>query len=500
MERVSFNPSFSRTHDEGPTLVGIDLGTSSVRTTAYERNGSVIASGDAHFDYQTTDAWRCALVDAAPSLPSGGLCSVNSTSGTVVLVDEYGNGVFPPLMYDQAAPDYAADVTPLPEAEELARRCVSLSATSPLPKILRLRDEYPRKFADVEWILSPATWVLYLLRYGTERRWTGLETDWTNALKLGADITRASPEWFAPLFEAVDLPLDLLPTIRAPGTEIGPANSSFARSLGLGDATLYQGMTDGNASALAAGCLTPGDYSVTCWDTSVVKYVSDSIEPHDALYYHRHPIDGYLPGAAFETGVIFQRLCSKLLDCSQQRGLELARSVEPGEEHLMFPQGNRSPFFDQSIGNTFLNVCPDQETPPSAVRGRFLRGITTGIALAEYTYLPLMEQLFDVGVEDVYLVNGYTTDGNDPFNWWNELRASIWDRELIHMDARTTVGCLIPAALTADVYDDADEASDHLLRSVGRINPDPAVSEQYAERRERFADRWDEIRSFYEDL
>ncbi|MFC7157187.1 FGGY family carbohydrate kinase [Halomarina halobia] len=482
-------------------LVGIDLALSSVRVTAYDWNGDVALSGTADIAEQSPAGWERAVREAAVFLPRARIVvSTIGTSGTVVTVDEYGNPIFEPRWYYETEPEQADELLDLDTVQELSSKGLSLSAASPLAKVLALRERNPDRFDDVEWILSPATWLLYRLRYPTGRRWTDLETDWTNALKFGADITRSAPDWFEPLFDAVDVPLDLLPAIRRPGTTVGHAESEFAADVGLRDAELYHGLTDGNASVLASGCLYPGDCSIVCGSTSVVKYVSETIEPHDALYYHRHPIEGYLPGAAFDTGVVLRWLCEQVLDIRQERGLELARAVDSDDEPRVYLQGNRSPFFDPGMGTTLLDLWPDDERSIGETRGRLVRGLVSSIALSEYTYFPILEEHFGEAVDRIHLVSGGEPAGDDPFSWWNTLRASIWDREVLKMEPRTTVGPLIPAALTASVYEDVDEASEQLLRVNGKVRADDDLREEYEPVKRRFASEWRLIADLYEDL
>jgi xylulokinase len=479
-------------------LVGIDLGTSGVRITAYDTDGEVLLSSEAAIDVQTVDRWERALRGTALFLPGGRvLCTADGTSGTAVLVDEYGEPVFDPQMYYDSAPKQGRAVAALDATADIERKGVPVSATSPIAKLLRLREDSPEEFAAVEWILSPTTWLLYRLSIPEGEPWREVETDWTNALKFGADVTAAAPEWYEPLFESVDLSLDLFPSIVAPGTPVGTAESTLAADIGLGGAELYQGMTDGNASAMSAGCLEPGDYSIACESTSVVKYVAESITPHEALYYHRHPIAGYTASAAFETGVVFRWFCDRLFAMDERRGLEAARRVPPGAEYDVYLQGNRSPFFESGMANSVFGLWPDGDVDREGVRGRLLRGVVTEITLAEYGYLPLVAEVFDAGIERVSLLSHGTPGGDDPFSWWNELRASIWDRSVTQMEPRTTVGSLLPATLAASVYDDAETAAERLLRASGTVSPDASVAETYAPHRHEHAERWADVRALY---
>jgi len=476
-----------------PWLIGIHLGTSEVRVGVYDREGTLRESGESDIGDQTTVAWERALRDATPPLPGEGICSVASTSGTVLVVDETGEPVFPPKMFYESAPQQAERLREMDVATGLEGQDITLSATSPIPMLLKLREQHPDRFDDAEWVLSPTTWLLYRLRYGRSTPWRTVETDWTNALKFGADITPALPEWFDPLFEAVGIPQHLLPTIRPPGSYIGVASGELAERTGFAGTKLYQGLTDGSASALANGCLEPGDVSITSGATSVVKYVSESIRSHEAVYYHRHPIEGYLPGASFDTGVVLDWFCENLFDCSLERGLELARETPAGEEYEVFLAGNRSPFYDPETGNAVLGMRHDGDLSPEEVVGRFARGITTGVVLAEHTYLRILEGLFETPIDAVRMMSEVSAADEDPFDWWYELRSSVWERPVVKMKPRTTAGQLIPPALITSVYDDAAEASEHLLGSERTIDPDPEIGDLYDDRRQSYFEQWTSV-------
>lgn len=478
-------------------LVGIYLSPSTIHVASYNLDGELLARNEAAVDEQTTVAWERALGVVTPQLSGQGICSVASTSGTAVLVDEYGVPVFEPQMYHESAPEQAEFLQEAVGPADEPGLNIALSPTAPLAKILRLKREHPDRFSEVEWILSPTTWLLYRLRYGSSTRWLDVETDWTNALKFGADMTASVPKWHEFLYETVDISLALLPTIRPPGSFIGTANNELAQRAGLDGLRLFQGVTDGNAFVLASGCFEPGDTSVTFGGTSVVKHVSESIRPNKALYYHRHPIDGYLPGAAFDSGSALRWVCDRVLNTTTKRGLELAKSIPAGDEYEMFPQGNRGPFFDEDVASSLLGLKYDRSLSTETVHGRLARGLTTGIVLAEGTYLSLIEEHFDASIDRVRVMNDDAPAAGEGYDWWNRHRASIWDRQIVEMEPRTIAGLLIPAALISSAYESPQEAEERLLRHRTIVNPDRELSEQYEEDRNAHFERWTAIADLY---
>lgn len=471
-------------------LVGVHLGTSSARVAVYDLDGELLDSGEATINEQTSVAWERALRKAAPTLPDSGICSVTSTSGTALLVDKYGEPVFPPQMYYESAPEQAERFRQFETDDHPVNWDVVLSSTSPLAKVLRLRENSPERFEDVDWILSPTTWLLYRLRYGNSTRWDDIETDWTDAMKFGADITTPVPEWFDSLFDSIGLSRSLFPSIRPPGTYVGVAESELASRTGFDGIKLFQGITDGSAFVLANGCLEPGDFSLTFGATSVIKFVSEEITPHDALYYHRHPIDGYLPGASFESGNALRWFFDRVIDCTEERGLELANTVPPGEEYEMFPPGNRGPFFDPDVGSSILNLEYDTALSTDDVHGRLARGLTTAIVLAESTYISLIEDHFQTPIDRVQIMNDGAPTHEEDYKWWNKLRSSVWNRPVVEMEPRTTVGPIIPATLITGMYSGVDEAVESLLRQRSSVTPDHDLAAEYEHRRESYLDQW----------
>lgn len=481
---------------ESPLLIGIHLGTSEVKVDVYDAEGALLDSGESAVSEQSTTAWERSLREATPELPETGLCSVASTSGTALLVDEYGEPVFPPQMYYDSAPEGAAKLRALVGDTDEPGWEIAMSPTAPLPKIIELREASPERFSNVEWILSPSTWLLYRLAYGNSTRWLDVETDWTNALKFGADIRPRMPEWHYALFADADLPRSLFPTIRPPGSFVDVAQSELADRIGFDGLRLFQGLTDGNASVLANGCFDPGDFSITFGAASVIKAVSETISQHDALYHHRHPIEGYLPGAAFDSGNALRWFFERVLDVTPERGLELASSVAAGEEYELFLPGNRGPFFDPDIGGSILGLDYDMSLSTDEVQGRLARGLTTGIVLSEWAYLAIIEDHFDTRIENVRVMNDGAPNFRN-YDWWNRLRTSLWERQVTEMEARTTAGLLIPPALITSVYADTDEAKSKLLRARTVVEPDPELGEVYERRRDVYFDRWRQIADLY---
>jgi len=96
----------------------------------------------------------------------------------------------------------------------------------------------------------------------------------------------------------------------------------------------------------------------------------------------------------------------------------------------VFLQGDRSPFFETSLGTTIFDIWPDESETAAEAIGRLVHGFATSIALSEYTYFPMLEDHFDDRIEKIRLIGGGKARGGGPYTWWNTLRESIWNKEV----------------------------------------------------------------------
>lgn len=163
----------------------------------------------------------------------------------------------------------------------------------------------------------------------------------------------------------------------------------------------------------------------------------------------------------------------------------------------MFLQGNRGPFFDEDVASSLFGLKYDRSLSTETVHGRLARRLTSGIVLAEETYLSLIEEHFDTSIDRVRGMNDDAPAAEEGCDWWNRQRASIWDRQIVEMEPRTVAGLLIPAALISSIYESPQEAEERLLHRRTVVNPDRELSEQYEEARSVHFERWTAVADLY---
>ncbi|MGR3490469.1 MAG: FGGY-family carbohydrate kinase [Shimia sp.] len=357
--------------------LGIDLGTSGVRSAVIDAAGNVLAQ--ARGSYGTTndarrapEAWwqaaRDCIIAQVAALHTGGgdplaikRLAVAGTSGSLVLADGDLRPVTRALMYDDGGFDR--------EARQIAVHApdphVARGSNSALARALAL-------VADAD---GRARHLLHQADFVAARLMgQGGHTDANNALKTGLDPASGTwPDWI----EAAGLPGMLLPMAHLPGAAIARIDAAQAQTLGLSpNLMIHAGTTDSIAAFLAAAEAKVGE-AVTSIGTTLALKVMSSVRvdvPQMGLYAHRLG-DGWLVGGASNTGGGVLRALFRDEDLAS-----LSARIDPDIESPLdyYPltrPGERFPINDPSL--------PPRLTPRPADDAAFLYGILESIARIE---------------------------------------------------------------------------------------------------------------------
>ena len=355
--------------------LGIDIGTSGIRTAVVARDGALVSMASVRHlpqDPERIDAelwWqavRTCLAKQIDMLRETGrdpaeiahLC-VDGTSGTMLLTGADLTPVSRALMYNskgfEAEATRIAAVAPEPH--------ITRGPGSALARALRLVSETEgarHLMHQADYIAAQLTGV-------------GGHSDVMNALKTGVEPDTGDwPDWIAAL-----LPNGLLPQAHQLGAPLGRLRPDLARDLGLsGDAQIHAGTTDSIAAFLAAAPLEPGVAVTSLGSTLAIKMLSPKRieDPSLGLYSHRVGAVWLVGGASNTGGRVLRHYfsdgelaeLSTRIDPDVETGFDYYPLVEPGE---------RFPVNDPALAPR-LTPRPDDDA-------LFLHAIFEGIARIE---------------------------------------------------------------------------------------------------------------------
>ncbi len=383
--------------------LGIDIGTSGVRTAMVDRAGRSIEMRAASVDSarrRDPEAWRQAVADTldelrqVADLSAVRAVAVDGTSGTVLAIDRDGVPLGPATMYnDPADPAAVARVAQTAPAGSAAH-----GTASPLAKFLLLQET-----SGIARVLHQADWIAGCLCGQFET------TDENNALKSGYDpVARRWPDWL----DRLDLRRDLLARVVAPGTVIAPLAVQVAARFGLSVATLVvAGTTDGCAAFLATGATGTGDGVTSLGTTLTIKQLCDApiFAAEYGIYSHRLG-DRWLAGGASNSGgaALLQHFPAARL-AALSEAIDAARE-SPLDYYPLPAPGERFPISDPAL-------APRIEPRPGS-DAAFLHGLLAGIARIERLGYQRLAELGGPPLRSVRSVGGGARNPT-----WTALRA-----------------------------------------------------------------------------
>ena len=396
-------------------FLGLDLGTSGVRSCVVDGEGSEVSSAQVSFppssetEVDARQWWhssKACLDQQIGALGSIGFSpldiqslAIDGTSGSMVLVDEKLDPVTPGLMYNSAGLDDEAAVI----AQFAEENSITRGANSGLARLLRLQKldlgERGRHLChQADFVLAKL-----LGRAGI--------SDDNNALKTGFDPeVEAWPAWL-PL---CGVNTSLLPQVLRVGAAAGVIDPAVARAIGFSpELVLRTGTTDSIGAFLASGAHHVGDAVTSLGTTLAIKLLSSRRidDQKRGLYSHRLG-QRWLVGGASNTGggVLLDHFnpaqmtaLSAQIDPSKASGLDYYPLSRPGE---------RFPVNDPSLK-------PRLE-PRAADDARFLHGMLEGIARIEAQAYAALAELGAPAVKRIF-----TTGGGAQNAVWTAIRQRI---------------------------------------------------------------------------
>ncbi|MBE5808344.1 MAG: hypothetical protein E7317_08390, partial [Clostridiales bacterium] len=298
------------------TYIGIDLGTTGLKSLLVAEDGRVLGSGYRTYPISTPapgyaeqdpqDWWEALRASLAEAMAQARASAADirgiGLSGQMhgaVLTDADGALICPAVIWaDQRSIAEAREVTRALGAEQLGLWTQNPVASGfQLSTLLWMRRHRPELYARARHVLLPKDWL--------RMRMTGLVgTEPTDACgTLLYDC--AGRTWSAPLLRAFDIDDSLLPDCRHAAWEIqGGLTAAAADALGLRRGTpVAFGGADQPMQALGNGILSPGTASVTLGTggqvfAPVARPVYDpALRTH--TFCHAAPDTWYLMGAAW---------------------------------------------------------------------------------------------------------------------------------------------------------------------------------------------------------
>ena len=454
--------------------IGLDVGTQSVRALAVSGTGEILSANsqrltsrrDGPRHEQNPEDWWNAIVVACRAtladIPSAAIrgVAVDSTSGTILLVDRSGHPLTPGLMHDDnRAIDEAKRVNEV-GAEVWATLGYQMQPSWALPKLVWMLHGYKDIIYPTNTTIQEGIKVAHQTDF-INRHLIGHEvfTDTSSSLKMGYDLIKNS--WPQEVFTQLHIPEEILPDVVLSGTQIGIVCAQATRETGIPEGTpVIAGMTDSCAAQIGAGALSLGSWNSVLGTTLAFKGVTQELirDPAGVMYSHRSPDGGWLPGGASGSGagVLSIYFPDRDLDALSTQAMQ--REPASIVAYPLASYGERFPF-SVPTAERFLLGEPTDEIDLYAA-------LLQGVAFVErlsFDYLDMLGAPIDGELS--------LTGGGARSRYWCQLRADVLGRPVrIPENAEAALGMAI---LAASVGRRVADVTQEMSRTREVIDPRP---------------------------
>ncbi|MNS00454.1 Xylulose kinase [compost metagenome] len=471
-------------------VIGIDLGTSSVKALLVDQEGSI--RGEASESYpliqlksgyseQDPELWVTQTAKALNRLvfetkvlreDIGGISFSGQMHGLVLLDQEHRVLRHAILWNDTRTTKQCREIE-----HKLGENLLKYAKNPALegftlPKLLWVRENEPEIYSQAAVFLLPKDY----LRYRLTGRISMEYSDAAGTLMLDVSAKRFSPE----ILEAFDIPQQLCPELTGSDEMVGTLLPEMTGITGLGEhVQVFAGGADNACGAIGAGILRPGETLCSIGTSGVILSYEENPEAdyQGKLHFFNHGKSGafYAMGVTLAAGnslTWFKDTFAEGLSFD-----ELLRNLDQipaGAGGLMFTpylSGERTPHADAVIRGSFIGMDAGHS------RDHFVRAVVEGIT---FSLAESIRILRDSGqrIESIISIGGGARNET-----WLQIQADIFNTEIVRLESEQgpALGAAMLAAFGLKWYESLEDCAAAFIRHSRTYMPDSERVQVYAD-------------------
>ncbi|MEA3335870.1 MAG: FGGY family carbohydrate kinase [Chloroflexota bacterium] len=505
-------------------LIGVDLGTSVVKTSLFDIDGRALADatrdaplfqpapgraeqrGEDFFD-STLDTLEEVVEKTGISPASVAAITFAGQMAGAIGIDREWNALTPwyPSALDNRYQPYVAEMH-----NRVGDKLVALNGSLPFlaPRMLWWQDNYPDLYRRIHKVLILANYVA--------GRMANLSTDDAfidpSYLTWVGVSNTARRAWSEELAGACGIPLKKLPQVVPSTTVIGQLSAQVAAACGLAEGVpLVAGAGDQVAGCLGAGLVKAGQLvdvagTFPVFATSLNMFFSDT--HHNMLQPLAGPLgeDHWYPMMYISGGGLTHRwyrdqFATEETERARAEGTTAyqlldaqAAEIPPGAEGLLFiPHlvGRACPS-DPNVRGAWLGFTWTHRKP------HFYRAVLESIAFDYAQALDVVrEYIPDAQFSEVRVIGGGANS-----DLWNQIKADVLGVPYVRLQREdiAALGCAIMGGHAVGIYPDMAAAARRFARTTSRTEPRPAYHRHYQDYVAAYQQAFGQLHGLYQNL
>ena len=468
-------------------FIGIDIGTSSVKTVLMSESGAVLGSQSSPltvqrpepgWSEQDPESWWVATLETMDALAAAHPSEMAAVAGIALsgqmhgatLLDAEGKVLRPCILWN--------DGRSAAECAELEAACPDLHAVTgnlampgfTAPKLLWVRKHEPEVFARTRHVVLPKAYVRY--------RMTGdfVEEMSDASGTLWLDVGKR--DWSDAVLAATGLDRSFMPRLVEGSQSGGPLSAELTARWGMAKAPVVAGGAGDNAAAaVGLGAIAAGSAFLSLGTSGVLWVTTDRFLPNPSSAVHA--FCHALPETWHQMGVMLSA-ASALSWYSQLVGIKegellaaLGETVVAPSPVLFLPylSGERTPHNDVAARGAFIGLAHEHD------RAVLTQAVLEGVAFATKSCQAVLEAAGS-HVAEIDLVGGGSRSA-----LWAGIIANVLGIP-VHTVEDGEIGGAFGAARLARIAATGLPASEVCppAKRLRTFTPDPALAAAYAER------------------
>ncbi|GAC1443626.1 MAG: xylulokinase [Chloroflexota bacterium] len=486
----------------GPHLLGVDLGTSSVKAMLVDTDEhSRIPIAQASSEYplltphpgwseQDPANWWRGVTEAIRQVVEISGVAIGDIAGMALSGQMHGATVLgsahevlrPCILWnDQRSGEVCAAITAQIGIDNLVNLVGNRAlAGFTAPKLVWMREYEPEIYGRIETVLLPKDYINFRLtgRMATE------PSDASGTLLF--DVARR--QWSNEMLDALNISPSLLPEVAASTDIVGYVTPEAAEATGLrAGMPVVAGGADNACAAVSMGVVRRGDVltSIGTSGTVVAPTVEARFDPQARLhaFCHAVPDTWYLMGVVLSAGGSLRWFKDTVATAEIAQAeaesrdvydvlMDLASRAPAGSDGLYFLPyltGERTPHGDPTARGVFFGLSL------AHTRAHMTRSVLEGVTYALADSVALMR---DLGI-DVSVIRA--TGGGAQSPLWRQILADVLNARILTSaeDSGPALGAAIIAGTGVGIFPSIPQAVDQYVQSDSETEPNGSVLEVY---------------------